>query len=242
MVHLILTLLLILFLQPAKVFPAKVEKLIQINAEIVEVDVSKTTEFGIKWVSNITAMETSIPSIFSLGDFARLSQVRSDLKALMDEGSADLLANPKLVAKNGTAAMFNAGGEIPYITSTTNGSVNVDFKPYGVKLKIKPTIEPDGYINVEVEAEVSTPDEKFTVSLSGNIVPAILTRQVKSELNIKSGTTITLAGLSQTRKENSKLGIPILGDIPIIGALFSWRKIVDKKTSIVIFITPSILE
>jgi len=217
-----------------------IEQLIQIAVEVVEVDVNKTYEFGIKWIDTIHAQENSIPTIFSVGDIVRLSQIYGDLKLLMDKGAADLLANPKLVTKNNTIATFNAGGEIPYIASTSQ-QVNVIFKTYGVKLEIKPSITSDNYINVELTTEVSSPDESLAITLSGNTVPAILNRSIKSELNIKPGSTITIGGLNQTRKETIKSGIPILGSIPILGALFSRHKIVDRKTSIVIFVTPTIL-
>lgn len=239
---LIFILLFTLLVLQAQVLQAETEKLIQINAEIVEVDINKTVEYGIKWISDIRTQESSIPSIFSLGDFSRLNQVYGDIRLLMNNGAADLLANPKLVTKNATSATFNAGGEFPYIVTNQNGAINVQFKPYGVNLKIKPTIKQNDDIDLEVEAEVSSIDESLTVIVNNNAIPALLTRKVQSELNIKSGTTITLAGLNQTRKETRKIGIPLLGEIPVLGALFSWHKIINKKTSIVIFVTPSILQ
>jgi pilus assembly protein CpaC len=229
------------FLRAAVSAPDR-QQLVQINAEIVEVDMDKTEQYGIKWINTIHTGETSIPAIFALGDMARLDSVFADLKALSEGGAADILANPKLVTQSGSTAMFKVGGEIPYITSTSNGSVNVSFKPYGVNLNIKPTVASDNIINVEVEAEVSSPDPLIYVMLSGNVVPAILTRNVKSELSVKSGSTITLAGINQTRKENSRVGIPLLCDIPVLGALFGWKKTVNKKTSVVVFLTPSVLE
>ena len=217
------------------------DRLVQINAEIVEVDVAKTLEYGIKWVNTLRTQEGSVPGVFDLGDFVRLNQVYSDIKMLTDEGAADLLATPKLVTKNGTVARFNAGGEIPYIMTTSVGAVHVEFKEYGVMLKIKPTIEKEEMIDLDIEAEVSAPSEYMSVMYNGNVVPALTSRKVESKLNIKSGTTITLAGLNQTRKETTKVGVPVLSDIPLLGALFSWRKIINKKTSVIIFITPSLL-
>lgn len=218
------------------------EQLVQIAVEIVELDVSKSYRFGIKWIDTISAQESSIPGIFSVGDFARLDKLSAELKLLMEKGAAELLANPKLVTKNGSLATFQAGGEIPYIVSAGYGTVHVEFKPYGVILEIKPVIEPEGIILLNLKAEISSPDETTAVSLSGNTVPGLISRKLVSQLSIKSGTTITIAGLNQTRKERFKSGIPLLSEIPLLGALFSHDKTVERKTSVVIFVTPTILE
>jgi len=218
------------------------EKLVQIAVEIVEVDTNLSHQFGINWIDAIRAEESSIPGVFAVGDFTRLTRTYADLKLLMEKGAADLLANPKLVTKNNTTASFNAGGEIPYIVAGENGQVSVQFKKYGVVLEIKPVIKSEDSIDVELKSEVSCPDESVFVSLSGNIVPGILSRSISSELNIKSGATITIAGLNQTRKERIKVGVPLLADIPVLGVLFGKNKIITKKTSIVIFVTPTILE
>lgn len=194
-------------------------KLIQIAVEVVEVDVNKTVQYGIKWVDTIRGQENSIPGIFNIGEFSRLNQIYGDLKLLMDNGAADLLANPKLVTKDGTTAVFSVGGEIPYIASNRQ-TAHAEFKEYGVKLEIKPTVESDTDIGVDIKAEVSSPDESLSVLMEGYSIPAILKRTVESKLSIKAGTTITIAGLNQTRKETIKKGIPLLGDIPLLGPLF----------------------
>jgi len=222
---------------------------VQIAVEIVELDLNKSYQFGIKWTDFIRAEERSIPGIFTIGDFVRLNELFADLKLLMEKGAAEVLANPKLVTKNGTTANFRAGGEIPYIVSAGNDKVHVEFKPYGVVLEIKPVIEPDppdgeagGNIVLSLKAEVSSLDYTVAVSLSGNFVPGIVIRKLDSQLSIKSGTTITIAGLNQTRKETIKSGVPILSGIPLLGVFFSHNKTIERKTSIVIFVTPTILE
>jgi len=218
------------------------ERLVQIATEIVEINLTKSQEYGISWTDLLHTQEKSIPGIFGINDFARLDKLTADLKLLMDKGAAELLANPKLVTRSGTTASFKVGGEIPYIVTGGYGTVNVEFKPYGVSLEIKPVIQTDENIDLTLKTEVSTPHEITGVYLSGNAVPAILSRVLNSQLSIKPGTTVTIAGLNQTRKETIKRGVPLLSEIPLLGALFSWNKVTNNKTSVVIFVTPTILE
>jgi pilus assembly protein CpaC len=224
---------------PASVDPA----LLQIAIEVVEVDETKTRKLGVEWFNTMRVMETpgTAPSFFEFGMFNR-NIVYADLQALLSEGVADLLANPKLVTRNGTEANFHAGGELPYVTAASLGTTEVLFKQYGVKLKIKPTLQTGTKINILVDAEVSAPDIQRAVSLSGNTVPGILSRKVQTDLTMEAGTTLTLAGMIQNEKQWNRQGVPGLSRIPFLGYLFS-RKIEEtRRTSIVIFITPTILE
>jgi len=155
---------------------------------------------------------------------------------MVNDGAADLLANPKLVTRDGTTATFHAGGELPYATkSGGDGSATVDFKPYGVNLKINPHLEEDNRIMLSVEAEVSGPDDQVSVSLAGNIVPGIRSRKVSSELTLDQGSTLTMAGMIQNQKQWVRTGVPGLMYIPILGRLFSSKTQKTSRTSIVVF-------
>lgn len=215
--------------------------LIQIAVEVVEVDELKTQKLGIAWIDRLKIFETNVPALFELGTFSR-DALFADLEVLMEEGAADLLANPKLVARDGSTANFHAGGEFPYATSGSLGTVNVEFKPYGIHLRISPHMEASGQITMTIDAEVSGPDTQNSVTLSGNVVPAIRSRQVNSQLTLAPGSTLTLAGLVQNEKEWKRKGIPGLMHIPWLGYFFSHKTQVNKRTSIVVFVTPIILE
>ncbi len=221
------------------------EKLVQVAIEIAEVNNNKAKDAGIKWLDTLHTAEAAAPIgdikvISSLGDLTR-SVISADIKLLLDKGAAELLANPKLVVKNGAAANFKAGGEMPYISAGGTSGPSVEFKEYGVTLDIKPTISGED-IDLILKAGVSSIDYANSVSLSGNSVPGILNREVTTNISVKSGTTITIAGLVQTKKEKSVKGIPLLADIPVLGVLFSSHKWVNNKTTVVIFLTPSIYE
>lgn len=214
---------------------------IEVQVEVTEVDQMKASRLGVEWLDKISVSEQSPPGLGAVGAFERLSQIQATLHMLLEEGAAELLANPNLVADSGSQAEFHAGGEIPYITTAALGTSNVEFKPYGVGLKIEPELMPNGRIHMKVEAMVSSPDLTNGVGLSGNTVPALLERKVVSKVTVDSGSTMTLAGLVQTHKERSEGGIPVLRRIPILGWLFRWKKERYRKTTVIVFVTPRLV-
>jgi len=215
--------------------------LIQIGAEVVEVDEQKAQNLGVQWLSTLHVSESAVPSLLSVGTLTR-EAIFADLQFLEQQGAADLLANPKLVARDGTNATFHAGGEIPYASAGSQGTVTVTFKEYGVDLKITPHLNERGLIDMSVEAAVSGPDMQNQVSLSGNTVPGIRARHVSSEITLAPGSTLTLAGLIQDEKEVERDGVPGLMHIPLLKYLFSHKVVAHHKTSIVVFVTPTIME
>jgi len=217
------------------------KSLIQIGVEVVEVDEQKAQNLGIEWLSTLHISESSVPALLTLGTFTR-DAIFADLTFLEAHGAADLLANPKLVARDGTEASFHAGGELPYATASTLGTVTVVFKTYGVDLKVNPHINEEGQIEISVDAAVSGPDEQNAVTLSGNVVPGIRSRQVTSQLTVAPGGTLTMAGLIQNEKEWARRGVPGLMHIPLLKYLFSRKVEFNRRTSIVVFITPTVLE
>lgn len=217
-------------------------KLIEISVEVTEVNNQKANDLGIQWLNSLQIHEGQIPGIFAIGQLQRLTPFSADLAFLVSKGAAELLANPKLVTDAGSPATFRAGGEIPYIASGSLGSTNVDFKAFGVTLQILPQLTSEGDIRVNIRAGVSSIDSTSGTTLSGNTVPGLLEREVSSLVTVKSGTTITLAGLVQKKREKTSQGVPVLSWIPIVGRLFSHEKWQDTKTTLVIFVTPRVME
>jgi len=217
------------------------QALIQIGVEVIEVDEQKSQDLGINWFSQLAINEASVPALLQVGTLTR-AQITANLEVMLQEGAADLLANPKLVTRDGTTANFLVGGELPYAVAGAQGTATIEFKTYGIKLQISPHIEPSGAIAMSVNAEVSGPDSQNSVTLSGNTVPGIRSRQVDSQLTLTPGTTLTMAGLIQNNKEWTRQGIPGLMHIPLLGYLFSHKALTNQRTSIVVFVTPTILE
>jgi pilus assembly protein CpaC len=231
----------LLLVAPAARAAEQPKPLIQISVEVVEVDEQKSMNLGIQWLSTLHVQEGAVPSLLRVGTLTR-DAIFADLQFLEQNGAADLLANPKLVARDGTEATFHAGGEIPYASAASLGTVTVVFKPYGVDLKINPHLNEQNEIELSVDAEVSGPDAQNAVTLSGNVVPGIRSRKTSSQLTLAPGSTLTMAGLLQNEKEYTRDGVPVLMHIPLLKYLFSHKVVSRRKTSVVVFVTPTIIE
>jgi len=215
---------------------------VEIKVEVTEVDNVKASRLGVEWLDTVAFEEAAPAGIVAVGPVERLTNLHADLHLLVEEGAAELLANPNLVTDSGTTAVFHAGGQMPYITSTSLGSSNVQFKSYGVALEVSPRVTKERMIQMKIRASVSAPDPANSVALSGNSVPAIMVRDVSSNVTVRPGATITLAGLVQTQTENRQSGVPILRRIPLLGWFFRWHIRSHRRTTVIMFVTPRLAE
>lgn len=213
------------------------EKMVEIAVEITEINENKSIELGIKWPSEVSAGEVTIPSIIESGEWARITKYTAAIKALETAGAAEVLSKPKLVTKSSTTARFMVGGEFPVVAAEI-GTSKIEWKEYGIIMDITPTVLDNGKIDIKLKTELSRLD--YNAPVGG--YPSIAKRQASSHIQIKDGETMVLAGLIETTKGNTKEGIPILSDIPILGALFSVQKNNKTKTNVLIFVTTKILE
>jgi pilus assembly protein CpaC len=213
------------------------EKMVEIAVEITEINENKSIELGIKWPGEISAGEVTIPSIIESGEWARITKYTAAIKALETAGAAEVLSKPKLVTKSSTTARFMVGGEFPVVAAEI-GTSKIEWKEYGIIMDITPTVLDNGKIDIKLKTELSRLD--YNAAVAG--YPSISKRQASSHILIKDGETMVLAGLIETTKGNTKEGIPILSDIPILGALFSTQKNNKTKTNVLIFVTTKILE
>jgi pilus assembly protein CpaC len=223
--------------------------MVEMGVEILEVDVNSALKAGLNWGSlsdsksiqdSLTVSEIAPPPLEKIGALQRGS-VATSLQLLLDRGKAKLLAKPKLTVAGGEEASFLSGGEVPYSSSDKNGSTNVQFKAYGVKLNVSPNPESDGFIRTKVRAEVSGLDYQNGVSSGGTAIPALKTRWAETTVRIRSGSTMVLAGLMQDETQNLTSGLPLLSDIPILGALFRTTHLEHKQSELVIFLTPTLM-
>jgi pilus assembly protein CpaC len=162
------------------------------------------------------------------------------LDVLKENGLAKVLAEPNLVAASGTEADFLAGGEFP-IPVPQKENITIMFKKFGVKLKFKPTVLSTGKIRLEVEPEVSDLDFSTAVVISGYTVPGLTTRRAKTQLELDNNQSFGMAGLFRDDLAQVVSKIPLLGDIPILGALFRSTDFQHNKTELVIVVTPEIV-
>jgi pilus assembly protein CpaC len=169
--------------------------------------------------------------------FTALSVLNMGLNAqlnLMEQnGTATILAQPTLSARSGTKATFLAGGEFPYSVSNINGTT-IFFKPYGVRLDVKPRVDHNGVIRAKIISEVSDID----TSISTVAGPALRSRRTETEFNVMQGGTIVLSGLLRRDASTSLDKVPFLGDIPVLGALFRSKRFQNNETELVVFVTP----
>ena len=162
--------------------------------------------------------------------------LNAQLNLLAQEGKATLLAEPQLSARNGAKASFLAGGELPYAVSNRDGTT-ILFKPYGIKVDITPRVDAGGVIRATIESEVSSIDRSVTTAYG----PTLLTRKTNTEFNVRDGETMVLAGLLQRDASTDIDKVPLLGDIPVLGALFRSKRVQNKETELVVFVTPRVV-
>ncbi len=184
--------------------------------------------------------------IFKLKNFSRTAQVfRVALDLLIRDGNARVLANPKIATLNGREASILIGTRIPYTTTGTvfaGGAAaptqRIEREEVGIKLRITPLINADGYITTQISPEVSS-----VIGFRGvnNDLPVIATRQANTTVRLKDGNSVIIGGLLSEERTSTVSRIPILGSIPGIGYLFQHHVTGVTKKDLVIEVTPRIL-
>ena len=176
--------------------------------------------------------------------------INATLDALERRGLVKTLAEPTLVALSGETASFLAGGEFPVPVQQSNGGgggeggggITVEFKPFGVSLAFTPTVLADGVINLQVEPEVSSIDPSASITVNGLTIPGLQTRRANTVLELRDGESFALAGLIRRDFATTVRQVPLLGSIPIIGALFRSTGFQKGETELVIVVTPRIVQ
>src|ERR1700751_5827732 len=162
------------------------------------------------------------------------------IKALEQKSLLQILAEPNLIAVNGKEASFLAGGEVPFpIVQPGQGftAVTIQFKEFGVKLRFKPVIMPNGNIHLNVTPEVSTLDFANALTISGFTVPALSTRRAETEFELQDGQSFVIAGLMDNRVTNIVNKIPGLGDIPVLGSFFKSKSLQKSNAELMVLCT-----
>ncbi len=170
------------------------------------------------------------------------STLSIEFEALERQGLVRTLANPNLVALSGETANFLAGGEFPIpIGVDIQGRVAIEFKQFGVALAFTPTVLADGLVNLRVAPEVSSIDREVSIELDGFTIPGLKVRRAVTSLELRDGQSFAMAGLIQSDFSDTVRAVPLLGKIPIIGALFRSTSFQKQETELVITVTPRIV-
>lgn len=238
-------------------------KMVLMNIKITEFNKNYLQTLGIEWDSAIAgpaaglALSAESNSVFratelpntsftglgsevgrsALGYFGIVSEITSRINFAVNSGNALILAEPRLAARSGGEATFLAGGEFPIETSNINGTT-VEFKEFGIQLEVKPTVDTNNNVRASVSTELSSIDNSVAV----NGVPGLLSRKTSADVILGSGETLVMSGLLNQEASEDVTGLKFLMDIPILGELFKSKTFRDKKTELVIFVTPQVFD
>jgi pilus assembly protein CpaC len=168
-------------------------------------------------------------------------EIEAFVQASISRGDLRTLAEPNLLTLPGKEAYFLAGGEFPYPTLQSGGTsnaVSIVFKEFGIRLRFTPNIARNGAIRLKVAPEVSTLDFANGLVISGFEIPSLRTRRAETEVELREGQYMAIAGLLDNESTRNLTKIPILGDIPILGELFRSRALRQRRTELLVLITP----
>lgn len=242
------------------------QQMIYMNVQITEFNTNTLSELGINWETNLngpsggyakenTDASNSISVLTNasnpltidaagpatansrLSYFGIATEITSRINLAVNNGDALLLAAPVLSARSGGEAEFIAGGEIPIPVTSGLGDTSIEFKEFGIILRIKPRADNAGNIVAEVETEVSTVDNSIAV---GN-TPGFRTRRASTDVSLRDGQTLVVSKLVSNEVSKDTTGIQFLSKIPVLGALFRSTNFRNNRSELVIFITPRIL-
>ena len=206
------------------------------------------------WAGRETTGQFAAPTIDQAGvtfsDLLNLFVFNSDynigvvIRALQQKGFFQSLAEPNLIAYNGKEASFLAGGQFPVPVVQGGvagvGTVTIEWKEFGVRLKFTPTIAGD-MIRLHVEPEVSALDFNNGITLSGFRVPALTMRRAATDVELRDGQSFAIAGLLDNIGQEDGAAVPLLSKIPIIGYLFQSQSKRAERTELMVLITPQLV-
>ncbi len=168
-------------------------------------------------------------------------------RALAVKGKTEILSRPSILARNNQQATIVVGQQVPFITNTrfdaVNGQVNtVTYQDIGIILRVTPFISSDGMVEMIIQPEISSVSDK-TVNISQGVNAAVIDKRSADTVVVTpDGQTIAIGGLIGTTKINQERKIPLLGDIPLLGAAFKRQVKTDTKTELLIFLTPHVIQ
>jgi general secretion pathway protein D len=227
---------------------------LQVLIEVMIAEVRKTRDFqlgvsGIIGRDSATVENKESASLATNGDFAlRVMRVGSvnlnvALAALASRGDVRVLSRPVLLAQNNQEARILIGSERPFVqvfrSLPTDAAVRdqvVQYRDVGTSLTLLPTINDDGYVNLQLAQEVSTATAETQFG-----APVIATREASTHLFVRDGQTAVIGGLVDRSREHTRSGVPLLKDLPLLGMLFGSTRENETNSELFLFLTPHII-
>jgi pilus assembly protein CpaC len=211
----------------------------------------RADEFAVSLLGGLASFEaqalssliTASPAVTALFRFNSGSSTWTGLiDALKEDGLIKILAEPTLITLSGQSANFLAGGEFPVPVPQGLGTVGIEYKPFGVGLIFTPTVLSKDKIAIDVTPEVSELDFSTAVRVEGFVSPGISTRRASTKIELADGQSFAIAGLLRETVRADITKFPLLGDIPILGALFQSKSFQKSETELVIIVTPHLVK
>lgn len=235
-----------------------------VEATIVEITLSGNLQYGVQWNfqggSGPYAFNSSLDGSidddtgsgfgtifpgFNWTAVLRPDTVRATLSALAAEGRLNVLSSPSVMVMDNQTAKIQVGEQVPVATTQQQGTSNtdrvinsIDYRDTGVQLSVKPRVTPGGLVQMEIEQEVSTVATTNSSSLDS---PTFKTRNITSNVAVRSNQAVVLGGLIQDTKETGNQGVPGLYSLPIVGPLFGQRTKKAGRTELVVVLTPRVI-
>jgi general secretion pathway protein D len=226
-----------------------------LEVTVAEIVLGAGTEFGIDWAvlggstevrlgqPDASQPRAPLPELVATVIALERADVRLLLRALAASSSVRVLSTPEILAVNNREARIVVGSRVPFVASTRLGDFAMDrsvqYEDVGTTLTIIPTINTDGYVSVQILQEVNSLTAQVMPSALN--APVIATRSAATRAIIRDGQTVVIGGLIGDAFDSANSGIPLLKDIPLIGALFSRRSEQRTRTELAIFVTPHII-
>ncbi|MCL6268527.1 type II and III secretion system protein family protein [Sansalvadorimonas sp. 2012CJ34-2] len=224
----------------------KVSEVKQVNVKITVAEVSHSfiRQLGVKWgtmvstggsanfLGNGKLFQSTLRS-FNSQDIARY------ITAIDDDSVGQVLAEPNLSVISGETASFLAGGEIPIIYYNDQ-SYNVEYKEFGIRLEMAAKVLSDDKIKISMMPEVSAVDSTYKDTVLS--IPTFKTRRARTTIQLADGESFVLGGLLNSEDREALAKIPLIGDLPVIGALFRHTESERRKSELIIVATVSLVQ
>lgn len=222
------------------------QPLVQIDLEVLEVGKTDLKNLGVSWTTSMLYTEpspgnSSLPQLLRVSEWSR-ETITARLNMLKEEDKARTLSNPSMLTASGKEAELLIGGEVPIVVAETDGRSSVEWKPYGIIFKIKPTVTQKNEINTTINAEISELDWTNAVSQQGFQAPAVKKRTAQTELYLNDGDTIILGGLIKNEESKNIDRAPFLSNVPVLGSIFRSTQFKMGNSELVIAVTSTIVD
>ena len=187
--------------------------------------------------ANTSTLGGASAATFALSLFGASSGrfLNLELSALEAEGRGKLVSSPRVITADQVKALIEQGTELPYQTATSSGATAIQFRKANLKLEVIPQITPEGSIILDVDVN------KDSVGQQTSAGYAINTKHVKTQVLVENGGTVVIGGIFEISETESVNKVPVLGDIPYVGALFRNKTRASNKTELLVFLTPKVI-